>query len=340
METVMLSADERGVQTAADALRDGQLVAFPTETVYGLGADALNEQAVRAIFAAKERPCDNPLIVHIFDGSQLAPLCRVNAAARALIDAFWPGPLTLILPKTPAVPDCVTAGLASVAVRMPSHPVARALLSACKLPVAAPSANRSGRPSPTTARHVMDDLNGRIPYILDGGACDVGLESTVLDITDERAPVVLRPGGISPDMLRRVLPNVSVAGSVLRPLAEGEAAPSPGMKHKHYAPKGRMTLVCGADAQTVARAICARYDGEESACVLAFTKHLGYYGNRNVRDLGKDAEEAARRLFSLLRDMDDAGVPRIFAEGMPPEGVGLALMNRMTRAAGFDVVTV
>ena len=196
METMLCAANAAALERACALLRAGQVVAFPTETVYGLGADALNPDAVRAIFAAKERPADNPLIVHVARREQLEGLCEVTDTAKKLMDAFWPGPLTLLLRKTDRVPDVTTAGLASVAVRCPNHPVAHQLLAQCGLPIAAPSANRSGRPSPTTARHVLEDMDGRIPLILDGGECQVGVESTVLDVTGE-APCVLRPGAIT-----------------------------------------------------------------------------------------------------------------------------------------------
>ena len=194
--TQVLSPTPEALALASQLLHDGQLVAFPTETVYGLGANALDAKAVLNIFAAKGRPADNPLIVHVYDRAQLTPLCEVSPLAEKLMDAFWPGPLTLILPRKPAIPDEVAANLPTVAVRMPSHPVAAALLRACKLPIAAPSANRSGKPSPTTAHHVLVDMDGRIPLILDGGSCDVGVESTVLDVTSG-APCILRPGGIT-----------------------------------------------------------------------------------------------------------------------------------------------
>ena len=200
METKLLNADDAALNEAAELLRQGQLVAFPTETVYGLGANALDPRAVLSIFAAKGRPADNPLIVHVWNRAQLADICRVTPLAEKLMDAFWPGPLTLLLERTKAVPDCVTAGLPTVAVRMPSHPVAAEMLRRCGLPIAAPSANLSGKPSPTTAQHVYNDMRGRVPLILDGGACDVGLESTVLDISHER-PCILRPGGVTQAML-------------------------------------------------------------------------------------------------------------------------------------------
>ena len=337
-DTRCLPADEDSLALAAELLRQGRVVAFPTETVYGLGADALNESAVRAIFAAKERPADNPLIVHVWRREQLCGLCRVTETAERLMDAFWPGPLTLLMEKTPKVPDVTTAGLPSVAMRCPDHPVARALLRACDLPIAAPSANRSGRPSPTSAAHVLEDMRGRIPLILDGGECRVGVESTVLDLTGE-IPTVLRPGAVTPRMIAGITGQCAVAPSVMRPLMEGETAPSPGMKHKHYAPRAKMTVYIGTD-ERVARVLREQYDRTENAALLAQTQVLPLLGGRRAFSIGSTPAEGAHLLFQRLREMDDLGVSRIFAQGWEPEGDALAVMNRMARAAGFDIVHV
>ena len=342
MTTQLLPADAAALSTAAALLREGHLVAFPTETVYGLGANALDAAAVTSIFAAKGRPADNPLIVHVWRREQLPPLCEVTPTALRLMDAFWPGPLTLILPATAAVPREVTAGLSTVAVRMPSHPVAQALLKACDLPIAAPSANRSGKPSPTTARHVMDDMDGRIPLILDGGASEVGLESTVLDLTGPR-PCILRPGSVTKSMLEAVVGPVDIAGSVLRALQEGEKALSPGMRYRHYSPDGQVTLVEGAEQDVVAalRLLCehARREGHR-ACVMCFTEHRDALHDCQPHDLGSmaDPQQVAHRLFETLRRLDDEHMDAIFSEVMPPEGVGLAVMNRLGRAAAFRSV--
>ena len=336
VETRLLKPTPEALALAAELLRAGELVAFPTETVYGLGANALDPAAVLKIFAAKNRPADNPLIVHIAEREQLNGLCEVTPTAENLMDAFWPGPLTLLLPKTAAVPDAVTAGLVSVGVRMPSHPVARELLRACALPIAAPSANTSTRPIPTAARHVLEDMDGRIPLILDGGDCEVGVESTVLDLTGEE-PEVLRPGAVTPEMIAAVAGVCAVADSVMRPLREGETAPSPGMKHRHYAPKGRMTVYRGRP-ERVAERIRREYDRAENACILAYREHIPQYGDRRVWELGRDEAGAAHSIFALLRRADEQGISRILAEGVRDEGVGLALMNRMARAAAFDIV--
>ena len=342
METRVLSADEQTLAEASDLLSAGELVAFPTETVYGLGANAFNAEAVLNIFAAKGRPADNPLIVHIWDRSQLADICDVPEIAPKLMDAFWPGPLTMLMPRKSTIPDAVTAGLSTVAVRMPSHPVAAALLKKCNLPIAAPSANRSGKPSPTTAKHVLEDMDGIIPMIIDGGSCDVGVESTVLDICNG-TPCILRPGGVTKDMLEKVVGTVNVAGSVLRPLQAGEKALSPGMRYKHYSPDGQVTLVEGAEQDVVA-AMQKLYDHAVSAghrtCVMCFTEHMEALSACHPHDIGskEKPEEVAHRLFDTLRKMDEEKMEAIFSEVVPPEGMGLAVMNRLGRAAAFRSV--
>ena len=342
MKTQLLPASEDALALAARLWAEGQLVAFPTETVYGLGANALDRDAVLGIFAAKGRPADNPLIVHIHDRSQLDSICRVNDLALRLMDAFWPGPLTIILPKQEAVPFEVTANLDTVAVRMPSHPVAAALLKACNLPIAAPSANRSGKPSPTTARHVLEDMDGRIPLIIDGGACDVGLESTVISLVGEK-PCILRPGGVTKAMLEAVIGEVTLAGSILRPLQKGEKALSPGMMYRHYSPDGQVTLIEGDEADVVEalRRLYAHAESEgHRACVMCFTEHVEALRDCHPHDIGSkgDPSEVAHRLFATLRGLDEEKMDVIFSEVVPPEGVGLAVMNRLGRAAAFRTV--
>ena len=331
MHTELCQADDASIRRAAALLRAGELVAFPTETVYGLGADALNAEASARIFAAKGRPADNPLIAHIAGENGLAGLIAGEpcACARALMRAFWPGPMTLIFPKSPRVPREVTAGLDTVAVRMPSHPVARALIRAAQTPIAAPSANRSGRPSPTTAAHVLEDMEGRIPLILDGGPCEVGLESTVVDVTGVR-PRILRPGGVTLEMLEGVVGDVDVDEGVLHQLQAGSQARSPGMKYKHYAPKGEVTIVTGPRA---AQEIARLYDAADGrAAILAFSQ--ADYGARRVYRL----KNAPGELFAALRQLDEDGMETIYAEDVPTTGVGLAVMNRLMRAAAFRVV--
>lgn len=342
MRTEVAPCDPISIEKAVALIRAGELVAFPTETVYGLGANGLDGAAVLRIFEAKGRPADNPLILHITSLEQVLPLIDgpLPEKARILADAFWPGPMTMVLPKSNLVPPAVTAGLDTVAIRMPSHPAARALIDKAGVPIAAPSANRSGRPSPTQAGHVLEDMDGRIAMVLDGGPCQVGLESTVVDMTGE-VPRILRPGGVTPEMIEKALGAVRVDESALRPLREGEKARSPGMKYRHYAPKGRLTIVRG-EAVDVAREIALRYDEETArgvrCAILASSAER--YGARNVRALGDAPEDVAANLFAALREMDKAGVQRIFAEAVDSSGLGLAVMNRMGRAAAFDIIEV
>lgn len=342
MRTIVSPCDPESIERAAKLIRSGALVAFPTETVYGLGANGLDGQAVLRIFEAKGRPADNPLILHISRRDDILPLIDgpLPDNARSLADAFWPGPLTMVLPKSALVPDAVSAGLNTVAVRMPSHPAALKLIEKAGVPVAAPSANRSGRPSPTRAEHVLEDMDGRIDMVLDGGPCQVGLESTVVDMTGE-TPRILRPGGVTPEMIVAALGAVRVDESAMRPLMEGETARSPGMKYRHYAPNGRLTIVRGGKEEVV-RAIAALYDGAETrgekCAILASSTER--YGARRVRSLGETPEQAAAALFQALREMDGEGIERIFAEAVDTAGVGLAVMNRLGRAAAFDIIEV
>ena len=342
METILTPVCPESLARAGELIRAGQLVGFPTETVYGLGANALDETAVRRIFEAKGRPGDNPLIVHICAPEQLRPLIAVEPGetAQKLMDAFWPGPMTLIFPKSDAVPAAVTAGLDTVAVRFPSHPAAQALIAAARRPIAAPSANRSGRPSPTTAAHVLEDMDGRIPLILDGGPCDVGVESTVIDMTGD-VPRILRPGGVTREMLEAAAGRASVDPAVTRPLREGETARSPGMKYRHYAPRGQLTIVEGRP-DAVARRISALYDEAladgRKPLILALERHRSAYGGRNLLSLGDGAEGMARSMFARLRDADAMGADALFSEGVSSDGMGLAVMNRLGRAAAFHVV--
>ncbi len=343
MQTKVLKPSDESIALAAEIFRAGGLVGIPTETVYGLGANAFDEKAALSIFAAKERPADNPLIVHIHDRAQLADIVAdIPENARRLMDAFWPGPLTIILPRKATVPDELTAKLDTVAVRMPSHPVAMALLKACNLPIAAPSANRSGKPSPTSAKHVFDDMDGRIPLIIDGGESDVGLESTVISLVGEK-PCILRPGGVTQAMLEEVIGPVDLAGSILRPLEKGEKALSPGMMYKHYSPDGQVTLIEGEESAVVEalRRLYAHADSEgHRACVMCFTEHVEALADCHPHDIGAkgDPSEVAHRLFATLRDLDDEKMDVIFSEVVPPEGVGLAVMNRLGRAAAFRTV--
>ena len=342
MQTELLPVTESALARAGELIRAGSLVAFPTETVYGLGANALDADAVGRIFAAKGRPGDNPLIVHISAPDQLPPLITgaPSPAARSLMDACWPGPMTLIFPRSPAVPTAVTAHLSTVAVRYPAHPAARALIDAARRPIAAPSANRSGRPSPTTAGHVLEDMDGRIPLILDGGPCEVGLESTVIDVTGD-TPRILRPGGVTPERIAEICGGVAVDDAVLRPLREGERPRSPGMKYRHYAPTGALTIVRG-DPDAVIDRIRRLYDdalaGGKRPLILALEDHIPAYGERRALSLGPDAAAMAHAIFARLRDADALNADAIFSEATDTTGLGLAVMNRLERAAGFHIV--
>lgn len=329
---------------AAETLRRGGLVAFPTETVYGLGADARNGSAVAGIFEAKGRPSDNPLIVHIAAKEQLGEIALSRSPlADALMESFWPGPLTLVLPVKPdALSPLVTAGLSTVAVRMPDHPAALDLLRLAACPVAAPSANRSGRPSPTTAAHVLEDLAGRIDGIVDGGATGVGLESTVVELEGERLVRILRPGGITAEQLQAALPEALVVTD--DELEDGLAPRSPGMKYTHYAPRGVLTLVRG-DREAVSEAIQkavreSRAEGSSTG-VLAFDERAGRYDADLVIGMGseKKLEAAAHGLYAALREFDAAGIERIWAEAPDAAGIGAALLNRMAKAAGGRILT-
>ncbi|HOB20027.1 MAG TPA: L-threonylcarbamoyladenylate synthase [Candidatus Atribacteria bacterium] len=340
-----IAADKDKIEAAAKLLRDGEVVAFPTETVYGLGANALDPEAVKKIFTAKGRPGDNPLIVHIADIGQWSGLAEaIPESAQALARAFWPGPLTIILKKREVVPHEVTAGLDTVAVRMPSHPVARSLIAAARVPIAAPSANFSGRPSPTTARHVLEDLEGRIPLILDGGRADVGAESTVVDMARE-VPVLLRPGGITREMLEQVLGRVEVDPGIMSPIREDRPVPSPGMKYKHYAPKAPVTVFRGSEDRirlAIDREARRQQRWGKKVGILATDDNKDFYTAGIVRSMGSRARPAdlAASLFALLREFDELGVDTILAEGVDPHDEGLAVMNRLARAAGFHFIDV
>ena len=336
VESIFQNPD--GLQEAADILAKGGLVAFPTETVYGLGANGLNEDAVRAIFKAKGRPGDNPLILHICDTEQLTQLAsEVPDEAIKLALEFWPGPLTMVLPKTDRVPDAVSGGLDTVAIRFPSNLIARELIRRSGKPIAAPSANLSGSPSPTTAQHCINDLMGRVDAIVDGGSCGVGLESTVITLATE-VPTVLRPGGITVEQLRAVLGEVHVDPAVTNPMKEGQAAASPGMKYKHYAPKARVILLDG-DGEAFADYVNARK--EEGVFALCFSEDVPAlevpvicYGGRD------DAEEQAHNLFEALRRLDDEGAKQVYAHCPGKDGVALAVYNRLLRAAAFEVISL
>lgn len=337
METRRLTAGE--VEAAAAILRGGGLLGIPTETVYGLGANGLDPAAVSRIFAAKGRPQDNPLILHVPTADWLPKYCQnIPDAAQRLAERFWPGPLTMILERGPMVPDVVTAGLDTVGMRCPDHTVCRAIIAAAGVPVAAPSGNTSGRPSPTTARHMLDDMDGRIEGIVDGGACSVGVESTIIDLTVS-PPRLLRPGGVTLEQLREVLGRVEVDPAVRRLMGEGDRPRAPGMKYRHYAPKAPVTVVQG-DAARGADYI--RTHMGEGDGVVCFDEYAALYPGHRVERLGPAGDKAAqaRNVFDALRAFDATDVPAIWAQCPDDSGMGLAVSNRLSKAAGFHIVDV
>ena len=335
--------DKNAVAEAAAILRRGGLLGIPTETVYGLGADALNEDAVRRIFEAKGRPQDNPLIIHVPSADWLERYCQnVPAAAYRLAEKFWPGPLTMILPRREIVPLRTTGGLETVGVRCPNHPVTLAIIEAAGVPIAAPSGNTSGRPSPTTAQHMMDDMAGKIDGIVDGGPCAVGVESTIIDLTCT-PPRLLRPGGVTLEQLQDALGQVEVDPAVTRLMGAGEQPKAPGMKYRHYAPKAPVTVVAG-EPKKAAEYIAAHAAPEDG--VICFDEFKDLFTRdcetRSVMDLGPagDKGEQARHIFDALRAFDHTAVTAIWAQCPDTDGIGLAIANRLNKAAGFHIIRV
>ena len=338
----------------ARILREGGLVAFPTETVYGLGANALDEEAARKIYEAKGRPSDNPLIAHVSAMEEVYPLVsQVSEKAKKLMDAFWPGPMTLIFPKSDLVPYGTTGGLDTVAVRMPSDPVANRLIALAGVPVAAPSANTSGRPSPTTAQHVLQDMDGRIDMIIDGGPVGIGVESTIVDVSVE-TPTVLRPGAITMEMLEEVLGEVQIDPAILGPVSADLRPKAPGMKYKHYAPKADLTLVEPEDGDMESPDSLERMTekvrqlAEEKLAegfrvgIICTDESRQTYPEGRVRSIGSRPrrEPVAHNLYALLREFDDLKADYIFSESFPEDHLGQAIMNRLSKAAGYHIVKV
>ena len=339
MNTIVFhpESDPAAIQEAAAILRRGGLVGIPTETVYGLGADALNEEAVVRIFLAKGRPQDNPLIIHVPDASWLEQYCRdVPPEAYRLAERFWPGPLTMILPRRDIVPLQTTGGLETVGVRCPDHPVTLAIIRAAGVPIAAPSGNTSGRPSPTTAAHMIEDMDGKIDGIVDGGPCTVGVESTIIDLT-VTPPRLLRPGGLPLEALEEVLGEVSVDKAVTGLLAAGEHPRAPGMKYRHYAPHAPVTVVTGAPDRSARRILGLLSD---QAGVICFDEYAPLYAGHIIHRLGPAADKSAqaRHVFDALRTFDGTDVTEIFAQCPDDRGLGLAVANRLKKAAGFHLV--
>ena len=337
METILLSDNEEQLSIAAGLIRKGEIVGIPTETVYGLGADASNEEAVKKVFAAKGRPADNPLIVHLADFSQAKEYtASIPDLAWKLAERFCPGPLTMVLPKNEKIPMITSGGLDTVGIRVPSHPVMHRIIELSGRPIAAPSANTSGYPSPTSADHVMRDMNGRIAAVVDGGASEFGVESTVISIESEDRVRILRPGCVTREMLLELCGEVIIDHAILHELEAGQKAASPGMKYKHYSPKADIIMVEGSLSDFTEYAgrnmtngtYCLIFDGDEEDFPY---RYLTY---------GRNSSEQAHWLFQRLRELDDIGAEKVYVRAPSPEGVGLAVYNRLIRAAGFEVIRI
>ena len=347
MKTTLLTpeTDENAIKTAAELIRQGEVVGMPTETVYGLAANALDGEAVKKIFLAKGRPQDNPLIVHIADFDQIYDLCpSVPPQAKQLAEAFWPGPMTMIVPKGDCIPDEVSCGLDTVGIRLPSHPMARALIRESGVPLAAPSANTSGRPSTTTAAHVMRDMDGKIAAVLDGGACGVGVESTVITLALER-PRLLRPGGITLEQLRSVLGEVDVDRALYEKIGDDVKVSAPGMKYRHYAPHADLQLVEGETdkvVETINALVQEKLAEGKKVGVICTDETRDRFPLGEVRSVGARAkqETIAHNLFAVLREFDDLDVDCIYSESFSKDHLGQAIMNRLTKAAGYHVLKV
>lgn len=350
MQTEIIKIDlerieEDKIKAAAQIIQEGGLVAFPTETVYGLGADALRQEAARKIYSAKGRPSDNPLIVHIAEFQELCAIAKeVPPQAKKLAEAFWPGPLTMIVWKNEKVPYETTGGMETVAVRMPNHPIALSLIRESGCLIAAPSANTSGKPSPTEASHVKKDLDEKIPMILDGGPVGIGIESTIIDLTEQK-PMILRPGYITKEMLEEVLgeevcidPGIIASDSLQKPKA-------PGMKYKHYAPRADLILVAGEDKKVrekINQLVCEQHKNGKKVGIIATDESVSFYEAEMVTSIGARADEdaIAKHLYKILREFDDSEVDIIYSESFATPRIGQAIMNRLLKAAGHQVLTV
>lgn len=320
------------LEEASELLKSGEVVGIPTETVYGLAANALDEEAVKKIYIAKGRPSDNPLIVHISDISELSPLVKeIPEKVKVMASAFWPGPLTMIMKKSNVIPSVTSGGLSTVAIRMPESEYARAIIKKAGFPLAAPSANLSGSPSPTNAKYVFDDMNGRIPLIIDGGSSKIGVESTVITFATE-IPTVLRPGGVTVEEIRETIGEIKIADAVLHDLKEGETAASPGMKYKHYAPKANITILKGSLEKFI------EYTSGKDFFALVFEGEEKFFKNAVTYGKANDGLSEAGRLFDALRELDEMGAKTVFARCPELTGVGLAVYNRLIRSAGFNII--
>ena len=338
MKTLVLSANHGDTAAiGAQIIKDGGLVAIPTETVYGLGANGLDENAVAKIFAAKGRPQDNPLILHVADVAEIEKFCKdIPSSAYALAEAFWPGPLTMVLPARNTVPKCTTAGLPTVAVRCPDCDVTRNIIRLSGVPIAAPSANISGKPSTTTAEHVLHDHNGKIDAIVDGGPCRVGVESTIVDLTEER-PRLLRPGGITPEQLLAVLGDLVVDKAVTAQIDKDAVVKAPGMKYKHYAPQSEVVIVAGTREKAAAY---IRRHFRQGDRVLCFEEELPLYEGCAPLSYGKESDVStlSAGLFAALRQLDDASISKVYARCPEGGGVAYAVQNRLKKAAAFHII--
>lgn len=336
-ETRLLTDSREDLIYAANLIKNGKVVGIPTETVYGLGADASNPEAVKAVFAAKGRPADNPLIVHICSITTVKILAHdVPGLFYRLAERFWPGPLTMIVPKNKTVPYETSGGLETVGIRMPSHPVMRELI-AMSGPIAAPSANISGYPSPTTAQHVLKDMNGKIPAIIDGGVCNFGVESTVICFDDSDTVRILRPGSITKEMLEEVAVNVVVDSAIINDIQDGQKAMSPGMKYKHYSPAADVVIVDG-DIESFCRFVGE--NNSDGCFCLVPDGDSRYDIPCRYQTYGADSRQQAHNLFARLRELDEMGVKKVFVRPPSKDGVGLAVYNRLLRAAGFEVISL
>lgn len=335
---------KEGVKKAAEIIKRGGLVAFPTETVYGLGANGLDENAVPKIYEAKGRPSDNPLILHISKLDEIEDIVKeIPKSALILAEEFWPGPLTMVFKKSERIPYRTTGGLESVAIRMPSNKIARELIEAAGVPIAAPSANSSGRPSPTKAAHVIYDLDGKIDMVIDGGEVDIGIESTIVDVTGE-VPVILRPGFITEKMLSEAIGRVEIDEVVKSLSPDKDLKPkAPGMKYRHYAPRGKMTIYKGSHSKVVERINeeISKLEGKKTG-VLATDETKSYYRADIIISLGsrEDGESIAHNLFDALRKFDDDDVEFIYSEGFDENKLGFAIMNRLHKSAGYNIINV
>lgn len=347
METKVVKIDSSNpdielVKEAARYIIGGELVGFPTETVYGLGANGLDENAVRKIFMAKGRPQDNPLILHVNSIEMLRTLVvEIPDKALKLIDAFWPGPLTILFKKNNIVPEVITAGLDTVAIRMPSHKIALELIGASNTPIAAPSANTSGRPSPTRAEHVIEDMNGKIPFIIDGGETGIGLESTVIDLTED-IPMILRPGGITPRDIIEVLGECKIDPG-LEETSIDSTPKSPGQKYRHYAPKAKMFVFTGksedVNKEMLIRATKAKHEGKKVG-IMTTIENVEFFSGFMIEEMGSldDVDSIAHNLFHLIRKLDEAKVDLILCQGVERDSIGLAVMNRLYKASGGNII--